>query len=587
MKPALFFVAFFIIIIQQVVGWKVISVKQMNVFFNFRLKQLSATKQSDIQTDNKPDDNRKEVEDLAKLVGHIIKAVDEGREADLEKAGMRVSKRPVKDVINENMKDERINAQILGVADAEQIEIMKAIDLSMKSDSLLSINGYDDTETAEYLSSDELSEIITEAEENIRKFRESGQTFTRILESDNFDFDSWSLENQDYGVESILTPLIDIFDESPPTPVGGSYLEIEEWDESIYNTGIATEEDDMSSTKGSTTVPINESIQSTGVTRKYGFNYKQNQKRLHRELPISRLDEVPTANDTSELPESGYFAEKQSLSPDPVPTTPESTPASPSPVVDPIERASSFAVEQTFQSLLKVTMDDATVPRDLSEQVVGTTVQSIQSGDFAVLDVKTLIGETLSALTSELGIDMGQELSDSQSQEIMRKIVGSSMAELAQNMAELESESQGLYNQLSSLQAALKDETEQFEERKQDELEELLTQQKSLTSDYVRSQTNLKATSEQLRDSLVNLENSADFITALALFPLKSNDKKIAFVIGLALLLKVPFDMVSLFQIRSSDFTDWFTIFTQFTLCLTLFSHYGLVKALLNPRLKL
>lgn len=78
------------------------------------------------------------------------------------------------------------------------------------------------------------------------------------------------------------------------------------------------------------------------------------------------------------------------------------------------------------------------------------------------------------------------------------------------------------------------------------------------------------------------LETNADFITALALFPLKSIDKKVAFVLGLALLFKIPSDILFLFRIRSGEFDDWFTIFTQSVLCVTLLSHYGIVRALLN-----
>ena len=36
-----------------------------------------------------------------------------------------------------------------------------------------------------------------------------------------------------------------------------------------------------------------------------------------------------------------------------------------------------------------------------------------------------------------------------------------------------------------------------------------------------------------------NLEETADFITALAMFKFKSNDKKVAFVFGLSLFFKV------------------------------------------------
>lgn len=67
---------------------------------------------------------------------------------------------------------------------------------------------------------------------------------------------------------------------------------------------------------------------------------------------------------------------------------------------------------------------------------------------------------------------------------------------------------------------------------------------------------------------------------ALALFPIKPVDKKAAFVLGLALAFKVPFDAAQLFAIRTFDPSDLFGLAVQGGLCLALFNHYGLVRAL-------
>ena len=78
------------------------------------------------------------------------------------------------------------------------------------------------------------------------------------------------------------------------------------------------------------------------------------------------------------------------------------------------------------------------------------------------------------------------------------------------------------------------------------------------------------------------MEANADVLTALAMFPFKSNDKKVCFVLGLALLFKIPFDVSFLYSVRSLDFTDWFTVITQSVLCLALMNHYGMLRALFN-----
>ena len=88
--------------------------------------------------------------------------------------------------------------------------------------------------------------------------------------------------------------------------------------------------------------------------------------------------------------------------------------------------------------------------------------------------------------------------------------------------------------------------------------------------------------SEELARTFAELEQTGDVMTSLAMFPIKNSGQKIAFVLGLALLFKVPFDSFQLFLVRSSDPSDWFTIFTQSTLCLAFFNHYGLLKAVVN-----
>jgi hypothetical protein len=78
------------------------------------------------------------------------------------------------------------------------------------------------------------------------------------------------------------------------------------------------------------------------------------------------------------------------------------------------------------------------------------------------------------------------------------------------------------------------------------------------------------------------MEENADPITAIAMFPLKTADKQLAFVVGLALALKVPYDALKVLQVLSLDLSDWFGILVQGGVALACANHYGLLRAVLN-----
>lgn len=104
------------------------------------------------------------------------------------------------------------------------------------------------------------------------------------------------------------------------------------------------------------------------------------------------------------------------------------------------------------------------------------------------MDVNAILGDALSALTNELGIDMTKELeNDPQASSKMKAIVASSMQELAKNMEDLDKQSVELYEKLGNLQEELVNETTQFEEAKQMELGELLQMQNKFKTDFEKS----------------------------------------------------------------------------------------------------
>jgi hypothetical protein len=66
------------------------------------------------------------------------------------------------------------------------------------------------------------------------------------------------------------------------------------------------------------------------------------------------------------------------------------------------------------------------------------------------------------------------------------------------------------------------------------------------------------------------------------MFPLRSADKKAAFVLGLALLLKMPFDVLSMWAVRDiGNAQEWAVLAAQLALGVACFQHFGLWRALL------
>tara|TARA_B110000090_G_scaffold127153_1_gene140568 strand:- start:10 stop:342 length:333 start_codon:yes stop_codon:yes gene_type:complete len=82
------------------------------------------------------------------------------------------------------------------------------------------------------------------------------------------------------------------------------------------------------------------------------------------------------------------------------------------------------------------------------------------------------------------------------------------------------------------------------------------------------------ATAKQLENLIGDMEKNADALTALALFPVKSVDKKVCFILGLALLFKTPYDASQLVAVRSKF--RWILLYTG----LLLISYFLLSGAL-------
>ena len=114
------------------------------------------------------------------------------------------------------------------------------------------------------------------------------------------------------------------------------------------------------------------------------------------------------------------------------------------------------------------------------------------------------------------------------------------------------------------------------------ELEQLLEMQSKFKGELGKSSEMVQTSASDLAKMFAELEQTADVMTALAMFPIKNEGQKAAFVLGLGLVFKVLFDSIQLVGIRSGDFSDWFTVFTQTALALALWNHYGLIRAFIN-----
>ena len=92
------------------------------------------------------DRSAKEEEKLASMVKMIMNAVDEGREEELIEAGLKVTKRTAKEVMDSNMSNEEIVNKVLGpMTDAEEVEITRQLHLTHKKIQEGDERGFDDT----------------------------------------------------------------------------------------------------------------------------------------------------------------------------------------------------------------------------------------------------------------------------------------------------------------------------------------------------------------------------------------------------------------------------------------------------------
>lgn len=525
-----------------------------------------------------------ETEKLAEMMKLIVNAVQEGREEDLLAAGLKVTRKTARETLDEKLSDPQINQNILGSMTSEEEEMMKQLSDQVAADMEELSSSANDRSSSTSSSSGSgssvdldpfiFAELQAEARDTLYSLRSSGSGMAALLDDGPSSGKGFGAprrgQHDEFGdlngvLDNVMGP------RSPSSSGSGSGSRSRATTSSAWSPAVGAEQE----------LPFGDNQNSGDAVKSpwsaVGPPAVAPGSRLEVEEAVEEEEEEggdrPSAV-SNELPISQPHADSNPVA---------AAPGSPPPGATDAE----IDAQETFAQLLKATMEQQTdaataLLGDMPDDMVRGTVDAIAQGDIAALDMKALLGEALSTLTDQLGIDMKAELQNSpQSMGEIQGLMVANMADLAKNMEELDKESQVLYDQLGSLEADLRRETAAFDEQKQMELGELLESQNQLQDEFSKSKAKLQVSTAQLEGMMKSLEEDADALTALALFPIKPVDKKIAFIVGLALVFKVPFNLSQLVAVGSTDlFSDMLTILTQSALCLVCLNHYGLLSAL-------
>ena len=543
-----------------------------------------------------------ESEKLAEMMKLIVNAVQEGREDDLVKAGLKVTMKSARETLDDKIADPQVNQNIFGMMTSEDEEVMQQLSAQIAADleerasdgsgSRVSGNirsGGGSSSSDIDLDPLVFAELQAEVRETLYSLRSKGSGMAALLDDANSSDDGFDATQR--GRHSEFGDLNGVLDNimsarSPLLPATTTTTTTTKKKDNEWSPTAGVEQE-LGQTSWSAVGPPAVAPGSRLEVEEAADEEEEEQRpsTLSNELPITPKPAYEATEDPP-IPTVDGTADK-SLLRDIVDVNADlkqigeaATTTAPA-----AGKTDTADAQETFAMLLKATMEQQTdaataLLTDLPDDMVRGTVDAITQGDIAALDMKTLLGEALSTLTEQLGIDMKSELQNNpQTMGDIQNLMAVNMADLAKNMEELDKESAVLFDQLGSLEADLRKETAAFDEQKQLELGELLQSQNQLQEEFTRSSAKVQVSTAQLEKMMKTLEEDADVMTALALFPIKTVDKKIAFIVGLALVFKVPFDLSRLVAFGSTDFTDMLTILTQTGLCLACLNHYGLLGA--------
>lgn len=557
-----------------------------------------------------------ESDSMEQLFKLIVNAVEEGREEDLVKAGMKVTKKSKMQEFKSKLGDIELNRRILGEPDEDQLEIMKRLKEIQNS----TTNDESDSVINEYkgslaLSPDIIDKLRSDAILTIQAMRQQGTTMAALIEDnskvsgedfmarlDSIDITKIDKSNNEAFLESSNSPQIAMMkkrvEKSSETSTnnGSNFI--------LKNSDNNTSENQILGT--SSELPFSPSLYANDIYDDDKFSQLNDLIQTSDENKITQENNVafveipvplitfstlpPEKNIIDQNIEKSTFTSFSSLEETIKKEISENNLTSQISSSSSSETSSSSgtatSMSLAFQELLKVSMDDSQAAAELTpEDIRRDTVDAIASGEMDQLDIKSIMGEAMSLLSEQLGINVQSELTDVNSQNDMQSILSSTMSELNANMKEIDTTNRLLYEKLANLQSDLAAETIVFESGKSEEWETLLATQAMMSTQLQTSKKTLELSAADLQALVAEYEDTVGGSTSIALFPKKSVQKKVAFVGALALLFKVPFDAARLFFLSgftislTTDFNDWFTIFTQAMLSIGFFHYYGLFGA--------
>eukprot|EP01039_Chlorochromonas_danica_P010351 gene10351-11459_t len=193
-------------------------------------------------------------------------------------------------------------------------------------------------------------------------------------------------------------------------------------------------------------------------------------------------------------------------------------------------------------------------------------------------EVVNVAGDALSLFAESLQVNITEEvLAQPHVKADLQAILAESALELSQQVHGLAVQQEALLEQLLTspppppTTTTTTPEVLAFEKEKQEELDELLARQQVMQKDYLQSRETLKASTDRLLQVMKEVTTEADVLTSLALFPVRQWQEKVAFVVGLALLLKSFFDLGQ---------QGWEQVGGQMVVALACFQYYGLLGAI-------
>jgi hypothetical protein len=151
------------------------------------LRIFSSVDENIMSPSNNDSDSSPENKQLTKMFELIVSSIENGREGDLVKAGLKVSKKSARETLDSKINDPQLQDMILGPANqAEELEIMQRLQSSFDDGHEQNVGGYDDIGNGQSLEMDDaiFQELKDEAYQTLEEIRKNGSGMGRLLEDE-------------------------------------------------------------------------------------------------------------------------------------------------------------------------------------------------------------------------------------------------------------------------------------------------------------------------------------------------------------------------------------------------------------------